>query len=319
MIGQLRSIGSRPIDIVMVLDSRGGRDHRLQTTPRALAGLVALTLLAAVLAGWGLKSGTDDHVDEVLAAQWRTTLDDQQVELERVRRESEAVLGALTRRFGELQARLLRMEALGKRVAHTADLDPAEFDLGRSPGLGGPVPEVEDTLTMEPPAFVSMIEDLSEQVLAREQQLLALESLIGVRRFEESVTVSGRPVERGWQSSSFGRRVDPFSGNLAWHKGLDFAGHEGDPVKAAAAGVVVFAGRRSGYGNLVEINHGNGYATRYGHNQELAVAVGDLVRKGDVIASIGSSGRSTGPHVHFEVLRDGRQVDPSTYIARGAD
>jgi murein DD-endopeptidase MepM/ murein hydrolase activator NlpD len=172
---------------------------------------------------------------------------------------------------------------------------------------------------MEPPAFVSMIEELSEQVLAREQQLLGLESLIGVRRFEESVTVSGRPVERGWQSSSFGRRVYPFSGNLAWHNGLDFAGREGDPVAAAAAGVVVFSGHRSGYGRLVEINHGNGYATRYGHNHELAVAVGDLVRKGDEIASMGSSGRSTGPHVHFEVLRDGRQVDPSTYIARGAD
>lgn len=319
MIDQLRSIGAQPIDIVMVLDSRGGRDHRLRITPRALAGGVAVLLITAMLAGWGLKSGTDDHVDEVLAAEWRATLEDQQAELERVRRESGAVLGALTRRFGELQARLLRMEALGKRVAHAADLDPGEFDMGRTPGLGGPVPEVDDILTMEPPAFVSMIEDLSEQVLAREQQLLALESLIGVRRFEESVTVTGRPVERGWQSSSFGRRVDPFSGNLAWHKGLDFAGREGDPVTAAAAGVVVFAGRRSGYGHLVEINHGNGYVTRYGHNHELSVAVGDLVRKGDVIASMGSSGRSTGPHVHFEVLRDGRQVDPSTYIAHGGD
>ncbi|MDZ7827203.1 MAG: M23 family metallopeptidase [Gammaproteobacteria bacterium] len=211
------------------------------------------------------------------------------------------------------------MEALGNRVAQSADLDTGEFDLGRLPGLGGPVPESEDILTMEPPAFVSMIEELSEQVLAREQQLLALESLIGVRRFEESVTVSGRPVERGWQSSSFGRRVDPFSGKLAWHEGLDFAGRQGDPVTATAAGVVVFAGHRSGYGRLVEINHGNGYVTRYGHNHELAVEVGDLVRRGDRIASMGSSGRSTGPHVHFEVLRDGRQVDPSTYIARGGD
>ena len=319
MIDHLRSIGAQPIDIVMVLDSRGGRDHRLRITPRALAGGVVMMMLAAVLAGWGLKSATDDHVDEVLAGQWRATLDDQQAELERVRRESDAVLGALTRRFGQLQARLLRMEALGNRVAQSADLDTGEFDLGRSPGLGGPVPESEDILTMEPPAFVSMIEELSEQVLAREQQLLALESLIGVRRFEESVTVSGRPVERGWQSSSFGRRVDPFSGKLAWHEGLDFAGRQGDPVTAAAAGVVVFAGHRSGYGRLVEINHGNGYVTRYGHNHEHAVEVGDLVRRGDRIASMGSSGRSTGPHVHFEVLRDGRQVDPSTYIALGGD
>lgn len=319
MIDHLRSIGAQPIDIVMVLDSRGGRDHRLRVTPRTLLGGVVLLLLAAVLAGWGLKSGTDDHVDEALAAEWRATLEEQQSQLERVRRESDAVLGALTRRFGELQARLLRMEALGERVAQTADLDPEEFDLARSPGLGGPVPEAEDVMAMEPPAFVSMIEDLSEQVLAREQQLLALESLIGVRRFEEAVTVSGRPVERGWQSSPFGRRVDPFSGKLAWHEGLDFAGRKGDPVTAAAAGVVVFAGHRSGYGRLVEINHGNGYVTRYGHNHEIEVAVGDLVRRGDRIASMGSSGRSTGPHVHFEVLRDGRQVDPSTYIARGGD
>mgnify|MGYP006429938025 CR=1 FL=1 len=319
MIDYLRRLGAQPIDIVMVLDSRGGRDHRLRVTPRVLIGGVVLLLLTAVLAGWGLKSGTDDHVDAVLASEWRAVLDEQQAELERVRRESDTVLGALTRRFGELQARLLRMQALGKRVAHTADLDPEEFDLARPPSLGGPIPEAADVMAMEPPAFISMIEDLSEQVLAREQQLTALESVIGVRRFEEAVTVSGRPVERGWLSSSFGRRVDPFSGKLAWHEGLDFAGRKGDPVTATAAGVVIFAGHRSGYGRLVEINHGNGYVTRYGHNHELAVAVGDLVRRGDRIASMGSSGRSTGPHVHFEVLRDGRPVDPSSYIARGAD
>jgi murein DD-endopeptidase MepM/ murein hydrolase activator NlpD len=119
-------------------------------------------------------------------------------------------------------------------------------------------------------------------------------------------------------SSRFGHRIDPITRNRAWHNGVDFAGKEGADVIAVAAGVVVFAGQRSGYGKMIELNHGSGYSTRYGHHKDLVVKPGDIVRKGQVIGLMGSSGRSTGPHVHFEVFKHGRAVDPSTYIHRAS-
>lgn len=314
-IDRLRTLGARPVDIIL-LDPLGGHDRRLSLTPRMVCAALLGALLCAVSSGWALYAFTNNYVDAELAAQWRTTLDAQQEEIARLQQEADSSIGAMTRRFGELQARLLRMEALGEQVASAAKLDPDEFVLDAAPALGGPAPDADDDVAVEPPRFVSMIDDLSEQVLAREQQLLALESLLGVRRFEAAVAVEGRPVRRGWLSSSFGRRVDPFTGRLANHKGVDFAGAEGDPVIAVASGIVVNAEYSRTFGHLIEVNHGNGYMTRYAHNASLEVAVGDLVLKGDVIARMGSTGRSTGPHVHFEVLRDGEQLDPMTFIAR---
>lgn len=315
MIDRLRALGARPLDIIL-LDPLGGHDRRLSVTPRTAWAALLGVLLCAVSSGWMLYALTNDYVDAELAAQWRDTLDTQQQEIERLQQDADSSIGALTRRFGELQARLLRMEALGEQVASAAKLDPDEFVFDAVPALGGPAPEADDDIAVEPPHFVSMIDDLSEQVLAREQQLLALESLLGVRRFEDAVAVEGRPVRRGWLSSSFGRRVDPFTGRLASHKGVDFAGAEGDPVIAVASGVVVGAEYSPGFGHVIEVNHGNGYMTRYAHNASLEVDVGDLVLKGDAIARMGSTGRSTGPHVHLEVLLDGEQLDPMTFIAR---
>jgi murein DD-endopeptidase MepM/ murein hydrolase activator NlpD len=140
--------------------------------------------------------------------------------------------------------------------------------------------------------------------------------MLASRKYREDVAMTGRPIERGWMSSEFGRRVDPITGRLAWHPGIDFAGQMGDPIVAVAAGVVVFCGEHQGYGRMVEIDHGGGYSTRYAHQEMMLVALGDVVKKGQVIGLIGSTGRSTGPHVHFEVLKDGRQVDPSRYVAR---
>lgn len=331
----LRDVGARPVDLIL-LDPRGGRDRRVSLTPRTLTASVAGVAVLMVACGWGLRAVTDDYVDAELAQRWRSSLDDQSTRLAELRQDADATLGALTRRFGELQARLVRMEAVGDRIASAAGVDAGEFDFASRPAIGGPDPEEAaagteaaaaaegespvpgvGVVAMEPPQFVAMIDELTEQVLAREQQLQALENLLQLQRFERDVAVEGRPIDTGWLSSPFGRRVDPFHGKIAWHSGIDFAGDEGDPVSAVAAGVVTYSGERSGYGNLVELNHGNGYVTRYGHSAELRVAVGDVVRKGDVIATMGSTGRSTGPHVHFEVLRDGKQVDPARYIARG--
>ena len=131
-----------------------------------------------------------------------------------------------------------------------------------------------------------------------------------------SSQVQGRPVTWGWLSSKYGNRVDPLTGKTAWHSGVDFAGHDGSDVIAVASGVVTFAGKRSGYGKLVEISHPDGLVTRYAHHKELVVSTGDVVKKGETIGKMGSTGRSTGPHVHFEVLKNGRTVDPTRYVAR---
>ena len=161
-----------------------------------------------------------------------------------------------------------------------------------------------------------MFAQLQSQVENREGQLGVLESLMLDRQLNGQSQPAGRPVLKGWLSSRYGRRTDPFSGHRAWHNGIDFAGQEGDQIVAVASGVVTRAGRHSGYGELVEVDHGEGYLTRYAHNRENLVKAGDTVKQGDVIALMGSSGRSTGPHVHFEVYKNGRSVDPASYIRR---
>ncbi|MFP6794198.1 MAG: M23 family metallopeptidase, partial [Pseudomonadales bacterium] len=170
----------------------------------------------------------------------------------------------------------------------------------------------------QPPAYIDLLDRLAHDIEDREQQLGVLETLLAKRKMDRDVFIAGRPVKKGWLSSRFGHRSDPISGNRAWHEGVDFAGKDGADVISVAAGVVVYADVRSGYGKMVEINHGGGYSTRYGHHKDLKVKSGDIVRKGEVIGQMGSSGRSTGPHVHFEVFKNGRVVDPSTYIHRAS-
>jgi len=161
-----------------------------------------------------------------------------------------------------------------------------------------------------------VMDKLAEDIESRGDQLSILETLLVDRKIQSDVFLAGRPVEKGWMSSRFGRRTDPINGRLAWHNGVDFAGKDGSDVITVAAGVVVYAGPRSGFGKMVEINHGSGFTSRYGHHKELFVKVGDIVKKGQIVGKMGSSGRSTGPHVHFEVFKNGRVVDPYSYIQR---
>jgi len=215
-----------------------------------------------------------------------------------------------------MQARLLRIEALGERVAEVARLDEGEFRFDERPAVGGPESDVDTPQAQLAPEFMLAADTLAGQIRAREDELEVLASLLAKQKFHEEVALAGRPIKLGWMSSGFGRRVDPITGRMAWHAGADFAGKPGSDVVAVASGVVTFAGERNGYGRMIEINHGAGYITRYGHHNELLVAAGDVVKKGQVIGRMGSTGRSTGPHVHFEVLKDGRQVNPARYVAR---
>ncbi|MGD2113248.1 MAG: M23 family metallopeptidase, partial [Gammaproteobacteria bacterium] len=222
-------------------------------------------------------------------------------------------MNALTLRIGQLQGQMLRLNALGERLVSQGDLDDAEFDFATVPAVGGPE-DVAEGVAVGFSDILTMLDNLDAEMSDREQKLSVLESLLMNRSLSERVMPAGRPIGEGWLSSRFGKRNDPFTGKQEFHKGLDFAGKKGSGVIAVGDGVVSWSGKRSGYGNLVEITHGNGYVTRYGHNERNLVRVGDTVRKGQQIARMGSTGRSTGPHVHFEVLRNGKAVNPAKYL-----
>lgn len=240
-------------------------------------------------------------------------LDSQRRAIADAKRVADDNLNALALRLGQMQARVMRLDALGQRLTEMAGLNDGEFNFNNPPAEGGPE-DPADTRSLRVPDFIAMFDNLSKEIDDRGNQLGVLETMLLNRHLQAEVIPSGRPVRNGWISSTFGMRTDPFTGRLEHHNGIDFAGKEGSDVLAVAAGVVTWAGPRFGYGNLVEINHGKGYATRYGHNEKILVKVGETVKKGEVIAKMGSTGRSTGPHCHFEVLRNGRAVDPARYI-----
>jgi murein DD-endopeptidase MepM/ murein hydrolase activator NlpD len=196
-----------------------------------------------------------------------------------------------------------------------ADLEEGEFDFSQPPALGGPLPS-EFNVGYRSLDIDSHLDQFEAQLTDREQQLEILGSLLAHRNLDQQTWLSGRPVEKGWISSHYGQRTDPFTGELSNHDGIDFAGKEGSSIIAVAGGVVTWTGTKSGYGKMVEVSHGDGVVTRYAHNKTNLVEAGDLVTKGQSIALMGSTGRSTGVHVHYEVYKDGRAVDPSSYVHR---
>ncbi len=244
----------------------------------------------------------------------KAELDAQREDIVRAKQEAQEDLNAMTKRLAELQSRVVRLDALGERLTEMADLDKGEFDFENQPAIGGPADIGSVIGEAELDDFLVSFEALNQQLDDREQQLGVLESLLMSRSLQDEVHPAGFPAEKGWLSSHFGIRTDPFTGRPARHKGVDIAGKLGSNILAVASGVVTWSGERYGYGNLVEINHGNGYVTRYAHNKDNLVQVGDTVKKGEIVALMGSSGRSTGPHVHFEVIRNGRVVDPVKYV-----
>jgi len=280
------------------------------------AGVALTAVFATVALSLGIfaQQFGKEAVDDQVIAEWRQRLLTQQEEVAAMRSRSQAETQAVGRQLAQMQARLMRMEALGARVTEVADLDKGEFSFDEPVPQGGPSTFVQEDLTW--PDLQESLAGLARNLKARESELEVLESMLRDRDYRQAVAIAGRPVKWGWMSSTYGQRVDPFSGKMAWHAGVDFAGKSKSDVIAVASGVVTYAGKRSGYGQMVEINHGDGFVTRYGHHSEVLVAVGDIVKKGQVIGKMGSSGRSTGPHVHYEVLKNGRHVDPTRYVAR---
>ena len=236
----------------------------------------------------------------------------QKTEMADLRQQLQERVDALAARIGQVNAHILRLDVLGKRVADLADLDSREFDFGTAPATGGP--EEESGQPVQAPDITRLIDDLEGRLEQRTSQLGAIERVLLRQELREQIVPDGLPVLRGFRSSGFGWRQDPFTGHSALHTGLDCAGNHGDAIIAVGAGVVSFAGVKDGYGITVEVTHGDGYVTRYAHNSQLNVRVGEMVSRGKQIARMGSTGRSTGTHLHFEVLRNGAPVNPLAYI-----
>ena len=280
----------------------------------AVAGLVVGLFAAAVFGGGYLFSRQHDtRADAEELRAMAEQLDEQRREIEAARRETEETLDALAIRLGQMNAHVIRLDALGRRLTEMAELEDGEFDFESPPAIGGPE-EPEELGGGGVADIMASLDDLSRQLSDREKQLGVLESVLLTRNLNEQIRPAGRPLKSGWLSSYYGRRTDPFTGKQAWHKGVDFAGKAGAEIVAVAAGVVTYSGNRYGYGKMVEIDHGDGYVTRYAHNAENFVNAGDEVRKGQLIAHMGQTGRATGPNLHFEVLFEGKPVNPLKYI-----
>jgi murein DD-endopeptidase MepM/ murein hydrolase activator NlpD len=237
----------------------------------------------------------------------------QGAEAERSRTFVQQNLDAMAAKLGEMQAQLTRLDALGERLSSVAGVREIKFS--SAPGLGGAAP------TMMPPQNLSLGE-FSEKLLALSNQLENRNDMLGVleaQLFEQAVKKklmpTMMPVSAPFNASGFGRRVDPFTGQWAMHEGIDFLADLGSPVVAAAAGAVVFAAVHPQYGYMIDIDHGNDLVTRYAHLSKLLVKEGDVVRRGRKIAESGSTGRSTGPHLHFEVRFRGAAQNPARFLA----
>ena len=292
---------------------------RAVTFGRWSGALLSLCLLGLPLGGFGLAYlWIQDDAESTTLDMLRQEVGTHAQAVAGLRAETDRQLLSLGTTLAEMEARMVRLDAMGQRLTDLAGLDDGEFDFRGLPGLGGPldVGSGDSDAETHPVSLTGEMNNLQTRIADREYQLELLAALLANRQLEVETYLSGRPTNKGWLSSYFGWRKDPFNGKKSWHQGVDFAGKLGSDVIAVASGVVTWSGDRDGYGNMIEISHGGGYSTRYAHNKKNLARVGDIVKKGQVIARMGSSGRSTGPHVHFEVHKHGRPVDPARYVRR---
>jgi murein DD-endopeptidase MepM/ murein hydrolase activator NlpD len=284
--------------------------------PGAAAWVLALFLVTCTVLAYGgyqfgkyqaLKSRDSQEVAELKAA-----LGEEQRLVAGARADARANLDALAMRIASLQAHLMRLDAVGQRLVAVGKLDKDEFDFSEDPAVGGLTPG--EGRPQEVTELASQMQRVDQLLNDREKKLSMLEGLLANRELLQELRPSGRPVAKGWISSLYGYRTDPFTGHKTLHRGMDFAGKKGAEVKAVAAGIVIRANHDRGYGNVVEIRHADGYSTRYAHNKKNLVKPGDMVSKGQTIALLGSTGRSSGPHVHLEVRHNGQTMDPRRYL-----
>jgi murein DD-endopeptidase MepM/ murein hydrolase activator NlpD len=300
------------VNIILVSDRlTTSRTLRLSTAHLVWAGVLLLTvplLLASLLYYFTLIHAGEIKNPYLLAA----VANAQQQETSKQQLMLEHNVKAMAVRLGQMQAQLLRLDGLGERLAKTAGFKPQEFDFDTPPAQGGPAVGSQQAFSLE--ELGGRLDEISRQLDDRADRLVVLDALLSQEHQKKNRLPSSAPVSTGWHSSNFGWRIDPFNGNKAFHEGIDFMAEVGSPVYAAAGGVVTYSDYHPEYGNMIQIDHGNGLVSRYAHASKRLVKVGDIVLRGQEIAKVGSTGRSTGPHLHFEVRFKGVAQDPTRFL-----
>jgi murein DD-endopeptidase MepM/ murein hydrolase activator NlpD len=297
--------------------AKGDKTRRLSTSSVGLL-LAAIFLFGGFLlvaGGWfGYLSGADEAGGKGMAdyGDLQLLLEQQRKELQTLKESGQYHVDALAVQLGRLQARMIRLDALAEQLGEQAGLQDS-LDFSGEPALGG-LPQGTWTHEIQAAELLQEMAQMERSLADRSWKLDLLEGLLVNRKLQMELLPAGKPIRRGLLTSKFGKRRDPFTGKRDYHRGIDFQARPGTEILAVASGVVKFSGKRSGYGNLVEIRHSNGLMTRYAHNQKNLVSEDEPVLKGQAIALLGSTGRSSGPHVHFEVVRDGVAINPIKYI-----
>ena len=341
---KLSSLFRGPVYIVLVSES-DGRRLSLRVTP-ALLQLGLLLGIGALIAFVVALKVIGTHYDGPIASAskfdtWETRIQEQKLALDTLRRESYLDIESMVLRVEAIQQGLAGLESLGTRLFEEAGIETDDFDIRRSRigGIGGPPLPQGDSLDgleslensessvgreiggLPPPdsqeieSRIASLEAMRDMLEMRERQLLVLRQLVlGANTEHVEDKLSGRPVKSGWISSGYGRRKDPITKAPAFHNGMDFGARYGSVIIATGVGVVTFAGHDRSYGNFVEIAHGDGLVTLYAHAGSISVAPGDVVEKGQEIGKVGDTGRSTGPHVHYEVIHQGKRLNPWKFV-----
>ncbi|MDO9360697.1 MAG: M23 family metallopeptidase [Polaromonas sp.] len=272
------------------------------------AAALVLMLVAAGLYHWVFLKGAREGWP-VIGSLVKLMVRDEFEQRDRFLREN---LDVMAKRLGEMQAKMMQLEALGERVSGLAGVNPN--DIKTQPGRGG-VLVTGRSLTME--ELQATLADLDKLTDQRVDLMTVMESRLFDQKIKKMMVPTQQPVVSGVLGSSFGWRIDPLNGRSALHTGLDFPAEPGTAILAAAGGVVVTQEYHPAYGNMIEVDHGNDLVTRYAHASKVLAKKGDLIRRGQKIAEVGTTGRSTGPHLHFEVLVQGVFQDPQKFLTAG--
>ena len=300
---------------IILISDRLAKARSVTLSLRHLVGtaFVALLMLCAGTAGlyWlTLRYAADIR----LPVLQQLVLSANEAEAERGRTFVQQNLNAMAVKLGEMQAQLTRLDALGERLSSLAGFRPQEFRFSEAPGLGGAAPTLMPPQNLSLADFSDKLSSLARNVESRNDMMGVLESQLFEQAVKKKMIPTMMPVKAPYNASAYGRRVDPFTGQWAMHEGIDFLAEAGSSIAAAAAGVVVFAGFHPQYGYMIDIDHGNDLVTRYAHQSKLFVKEGDVVQRGRKIGEVGSTGRSTGPHLHFEVRYRGAAQNPTKFL-----
>lgn len=290
------------MNITILIKGRGTRFTKRLSLRRLVTVLVLCSLVLLISS----RNTESVYENQIRLNVVKTGLEAQAAKVNQLQNNTNEQLNAMVGKLATMRSKIDYLDSISANLAEKNGLSPSDFV----------IPEALRPDQASEPDVSENIETLAHALEYKIKQLEALESILIGLNIEQESKLAGRPVSKGWLSSYYGMRKDPFTGRSTMHKGIDFAGKAGESVIATGAGIVTWSGDRSGYGYLVEIDHGNGLRTRYGHNDELKVEVGDVVTKGQEIALLGNTGRSTGAHVHYEVLKNGKQIDPLPFVYR---